>query len=98
MKKTAIILATLIFSGIAVAKDIGPDEAIKLKESGAILDFSKLNEIATNLYPGSKVESTELENENGQYVYEIDLVDSNGLKYDVHLDASNGTVLKNERD
>lgn len=78
--------------------DVSADEAVKLRESGTIKDVKDLNDIAVQQYPGTKVESTELDLENGIYVYEVDLVDEKGTDYTVHLNAASGEVIKKEVD
>lgn len=103
MKKITMILAGLMVSGVALAKDVGPDEAVRLKDSGAVMDYEKLNTIALNLHKGSKIESTELEIDpkspsQNQYIYKVDLISADGVKYDVTLDALNGYVFENKKD
>lgn len=97
MKKIVLALAAIMTTGVAFA-EVGPDEAVKLRESGTIKDFKELNETAIKQYPGTKVESTELDLENGVYVYEVDLVDEKGTDYTVHLNAASGEVIKKEVD
>ena len=82
----------------AQARDLGPDEAIKLRDSGSIQSFEKLNELALAQHPGGVIRETELENELGRYIYQLEVVDAKGVEWDVELDASNGQILKNHQD
>ena len=41
---------------------------------------------------------TDLENEYGRYIYQVELRDGQGQEWDVDIDASTGDVLKDERD
>lgn len=85
-------------AGIAQAKDLGPDEALKLLNAGTIQSFEKLNETAIALHPEAQIDETELEEEYGRYVYQVEIRDAKGLEWDVELDATNGAVLKNQQD
>lgn len=100
MKKLTALLAlvTLATAGLAQARDLGPDEALKLRDAGTIQPFDKLNQAAIAKHPGSKVEETELEEEHGRYIYQVELRDAQGVQWDLALDASNGQVLKDHRD
>ncbi|MCQ4347083.1 PepSY domain-containing protein [Pseudomonas stutzeri] len=101
MKKlTALLAAALIAAtaGIAQARDLGPDEALKLRDAGTILSFEKLNAAAIAKHPGSTVEETELEEEYGRYVYQVELRDAQGVRWDLELDAATGEILKNHKD
>lgn len=96
---TLFTAATLALgANLAMAKDIGPDEALKLRDAGTIQSFEKLNEAALAKHPGATVEETELEEEYGRYVYQVEVLDAQGVQWDVELDATNAQVLKNQRD
>ena len=60
--------------------------------------FEKLNEAALAKYPGGKIEDTELEQEHGRYVYQVEVRDAQGVQWDVELDATNGKILQEHRD
>lgn len=96
--KYLLIASLIILAGSAQARDLGPDEALKLRDSGTIQSFEKLNELALAQHPGGVIRETELENEWGRYVYQLEMVDAQGLEWDVELDATNGQVLKNHQD
>jgi uncharacterized membrane protein YkoI len=87
-----------MMTGIAQARDLGPDEALRLRDTGAIQSFEKLNAAALNKHPGATIEETELEQEYGKYVYQLDLRDAKGVKWDVELDATTAEVLKDHQD
>lgn len=91
-------LTLLSVSLVAQARDLGPDEALKLRDSGAIKSFEQLNELALAKHPGGVIRETELENEWGRYIYELEVVDAQGVEWDVALDAATGEILKNHQD
>jgi len=96
---TLFTVATLaVTANLALAKDIGPDEALRLRDAGTIQSFEKLNEAALAKHPGSTIEDTELEEEYGRYVYQLELRDGKGVQWDIELDAKTGEVLKDQQD
>lgn len=97
---TAVIAASIIAltTGLAQARDLGPDEALKLRDAGTIQSFEKLNAAALAKHPGGTVHETELEQEYGKYIYQVDLRDAQGVEWDVDLDAVTGQVLKDHQD
>ena len=90
--------ALTLTAGLAQARDLGPDEALKLRDAGTIQSFEKLNAAALAQHAGGKIEETELEEEYGRYVYQVEVRDAQGVQWDIELDASNGQVLKNQQD
>ena len=97
---TALFAATAltVTAGYAQAKDLGPDEALKLRDAGTIQSFEKLNAAALAKHPNATVTDTELELEYGKYVYQVELRDAKGVEWDVELDAVSGQVLKDHQD
>ncbi len=97
---TALIaIATLsLTAGLASAKDLGPDQALKLRDAGTILSFEKLNAAALAKHPGATIGDTELEENYGKYMYQVDLRDPQGVEWDVEVDAVTGQVVKDHQD
>ena len=90
--------ALSVAAGITQARDLGPDEALQLRDAGTIQSFDKLNAAALAQHPGGKIEETELEEEYGRYVYQLEVRDAQGVQWDLELDAGNGQLLKNQQD
>lgn len=99
-KRTALFAGALLAASatVAQARDLGPDEALKLRDAGTILSFEKLNEAALARHPGATVVETELEDEYGRYLYQVELRDAQGVHWDIGLDATNGKVLQDHQD
>ncbi|EJL93441.1 Peptidase propeptide domain-containing protein [Pseudomonas sp. GM102] len=97
---TALFTASIITmtASIAHARDLGPDEALRLRDAGTIVSFEKLNATALAKHPGAKISETELEEEYGKYIYQVELRDPQGLEWDLELDAVSGQVLKDHQD
>jgi uncharacterized membrane protein YkoI len=100
MKTLNALFAALTLTAVASVAhaDVGPDEVVRLHKSGAVMDFEVLNKTAQAKHPGSTIHETELKNSYGRYVYEIDLKDAQGVKWDVDLDAKTGEILKDKQD
>ena len=97
---TALSLVSIIglTTSLANARDLGPDEALRLRDAGTIVSFEKLNATALAKHPGSTITETELEEEYGKYIYQVELRDPQGLNWDLELDAVSGQVLKDHQD
>ena len=101
MKRLLILLSAFVcmFSThTALARDIGPDEAAKLQSAGIIQRIERLNAVAVARHPGAEITYTELDEEYGKHVYQVDLTDAHGTEWDVELDAATGRVLKDHQD
>jgi len=96
--KYLLITGLVALVGSVQARDLGLDEALKLRDSGSIQSFEKLNELALAQHPGGVIRETELENELGRYIYQLEVVDAKGVEWDLELDAANGQILKNHQD
>lgn len=101
MKTLSILFTTSIVAltaSLAHARDLGPDEALRLRDAGTIVSFEKLNASALAKHPGATITETELEEEYGKYIYQIELRDQQGIEWDLELDAVTGQLLKDHQD
>ena len=97
---TALFAATALTltAGLAQA-DVRPDQIPGLLQSGAVKPFEQLNKDALAKHPGATINDTELDHNNsGVLVYEVDLTDTAGKKFEVKLDAKTGAVLEDKLD
>lgn len=97
-KVLSITALSIMASGAALAQDVGPDEVLRLHAEGKIVDLQSLNQKALTQYPGAIIEDSELDLENGRYIYELELRDSTGVEWDLEFDAASGELLRNQRD
>ena len=97
---TALFTASILglTAGIAHARELGPDEALRLRDAGTIVSFETLNANALAKHPGSTVSESELEQHYGKYLYKVELRDPQGIEWDLELDAVSGQVLKDHQD
>lgn len=91
-------LMLCVFCSLASARDLGQDEALRLRQQGAILPLEQLLQQVLQRYPGSKLLEAELEEKHDVYVYEVELLTSAGIVREIKLDASDGRLLKDEED
>jgi uncharacterized membrane protein YkoI len=82
---------------IMVVAEVKAEEVWELKESGRIMPLEDLISQVHSEYPGRIIE-VKLDDDDGRYVYELELVDENGVVWDLEVDASTGQVLKYEQD
>lgn len=73
------------------------DQVHRLKETGDIMSLEALLRQVRQEYPGRVIE-IEFDEENGRYVYELEIVDDEGIVWDIELDARSGELIKREVD
>ena len=91
-------LALLAFCSLAVARDLDQDEALQLRQQGVILPLEQLLQQALDLHPGAKLLEAELEEKHGVYIYEVELLDTDGVVRELDLEAKTGRLLKDKED
>ena len=69
------------------------DAVRAIKQRGDILSLDRILQEARGQHPGRVLES-ELEQKDGRYVYEVELVDDQGRVREMKFDARTGEVLK----
>jgi uncharacterized membrane protein YkoI len=93
-----LALALLAFCSVALARDLDQDEALRLRQQGVILPLEQLLQQAMDRYPGAKLLEAELEEKHDVYVYEVELLTTNGVVREIDLEAATGRLLKDEED
>jgi uncharacterized membrane protein YkoI len=91
-------LALLLAASPAAGRDLDQDEALRLRREGLIMPLEALLQRAMERYPGASLLEAELEEEDGIYVYEIELLTTEGVARELELDARDGRLLKDEED
>lgn len=82
---------------IAALADSDHHEARRLVESGSILPLTQVLELIPDQWSGRILE-VELEDKRGGYLYEIELLDSQGIVWELKIDAVTGNILETERE
>lgn len=93
-----VALALLLFCSLAVARDLDQDEALRLRQQGAILPLEQLLQQALDRYPGARLLQAELEEKHDVYIYEVELLTVDGVVRELDLEAATGRLLKDEED
>ena len=92
------LVALLAVCSLALARDLDQDEALTLRRDGVILPLEQLLQAALGRYPGARLLEAELEEDDDVYVYEVELLTTEGVVREIKLDAASGTLLKDEED
>lgn len=82
----------------ALARDLGQDEALRLRQQGDIMALETIIDLASKRYPGATLLEAELEKENDIYQYEIELLTTGGQVRELEIDAHDGRILVDEED
>jgi len=77
--------------------DVKQDKAIQLNQQGIIMSLQQIIDKATSIQPGSILE-TDLEEENGLYIYELEILDDKGQVWELELNAQSGELLEIEQE
>jgi len=85
-------MIAVLMTGVGFAEETH-HRAKRLKKAGDILPLEKIIERAREKYAGTVLE-TELEEKKGRLIYEIELLDKNGVVREMKFDASTGELLK----
>ncbi|WP_296230378.1 PepSY domain-containing protein [Pseudomonas sp. UBA4617] len=93
-----LALTLLATCSLAIARDLDQDEALELRQKGIILPLEHLLEAALGRHPGARLLEAELEEDDDRYEYEVELLTTEGVVREIKLDASTGTLLKDEED
>jgi uncharacterized membrane protein YkoI len=92
-------LVALLLCGIApgpLARDIDQDEVLQLRRGGELLPFEAVLRVALDRYPGARLLEVELEEEDGRYIYELELLTTGGSVRELEIDARSGELLQDE--
>jgi uncharacterized membrane protein YkoI len=88
----------LLISVPLKALDLSHDEALRLRQAGAILPFEHILALALERYPGALLLESELEREDNVYVYELDILTPAGVVRELEFNASTGQFIEDDVD
>ncbi|MGD8547518.1 MAG: PepSY domain-containing protein [Thiohalophilus sp.] len=72
-------------------------EAKELREQGKILPLKEILDRVGKEYPGQVIE-TELDREDGNYIYELEILTDKDKVIELEVDAASGKILKTEKE
>ncbi|WP_438299141.1 PepSY domain-containing protein [Pseudomonas sp. NMS19W] len=96
-----LFIALLLYSltsNLAHTRDLLADEARKLIDAGTIVPIETVKATVMTRHPDSTVIDIELEKRYGIYLYQIELKDSQGVEWEMELDASDGLLRRDHQD
>lgn len=92
-----ILVGLFITFSLSLYADDDHEEAKRLVESGEILALEDVLKSARKIQPG-KVLEVELETKKGKKIYEIELLNSDGIVFELKFDAKSGKHLSTEKE
>nr|WP_314565232.1 PepSY domain-containing protein [uncultured Pseudomonas sp.] len=95
---TGLVAAGIIAFTAIQAQAVDPDKPLKVPATVTIIAFDQLEATALALHPGSTLLDTDLDEKYGKYLYQVELEDTDGIEWEVELDALTGQVLKNHQE
>lgn len=75
--------------------ELKAEEVRKLRETGDIMPLETLLQDVGQNYPGRIIE-IELDEEDDRYVYELEIVDDEGVVWELYFDAGTGELLERQ--
>ncbi|MHC8319568.1 PepSY domain-containing protein [Pseudomonas sp. GB2N2] len=93
-----LALVLTAFCSVTQARDLDQDEALRLRQQGAILPLEQLLNQALGRYPDAKLLEAELEEKHGVYIYEVELLTTEGVVRELDVNAVTGQLLKDKED
>ncbi|HIK74570.1 MAG TPA: peptidase [Alcanivorax sp.] len=94
----AMVALSLAWATSALALDVDQDEALRLRQSGEVLSFQAILRQADERHPGARLLEAELDDDDGELIYEIELLTGDGVVRELEIDARTGRVLEDEVD
>jgi len=96
MTKYILTFALIVCSSMTIASD-DHDQAKQLLDSGDILPLETILKKVRSIQPG-KILDLELEREDGQIIYEIELLTTSGSVLELKINAQSGELLSTEEE
>lgn len=92
-----LLAATLLATSLAASAEGDHDRARRLRDAGDILPLETLIERTRAVRPGRILE-LELKEKKDRIIYEVELVDEQGVVWELYFDARSGELLKSKQD
>ncbi len=94
---TAVLALLLAGAAAGGEREYDHERARRLVEEGAIVPLEALIEKARTIRPGRLLE-VEFEQKDGRLIYELELLDGEGLVWELNFDAKSGELLEQSID
>jgi len=90
-------MASLWIAAGAWAEQYTHEDARRLREAGDIVSLESIINTAKTYHEGRIIE-VELEQKQDTLVYEVEIVDDQGIVWELYFDAKNGQLLEHKKD
>lgn len=101
MKRTLFICLSILVSAMLAVSLAQADEsasvARQLLKEGKIMPLQEILTKAKVIKPGQVIE-TDLEKDDGRYIYELEILDEQGQVWELELDAQTGEFVELENE
>ncbi|TAJ96489.1 MAG: hypothetical protein EPO39_20185 [Candidatus Manganitrophaceae bacterium] len=95
---TFSVFILILFAGASLTlADDDHDRAKQLKEAGEILPLERIVEMAKKDRSGQLLEA-KLKEKKGRLIYELELLDKEGIVWELKYDAKSGELLKEKQE
>lgn len=100
MRALGLVLpvALALAAGATAADDIGHDEALALRRSGALQPLESLLARVRERHPGATLLEAELERKHERLIYELEVLGADGQVRELEFDARSGELLQDEEE
>ena len=92
-----VLLSALAPLDAQASGDVSASEVRRLEATGQILPLQAILSKARETKTG-RVIDIELENKNGLWIYELELIEDSGRVWEMKINASNGALIKLKED
>ena len=92
-----ILFTSLVFSLFSNQVFARHDIAIKLESDGKVLSFEKIVEKAISLHQGRVIQA-EILTKDKMYIYEVEILDEDGVLWDLKFNASDGSLIESSKE
>ena len=96
--KLIVAVVLLLSLSSANAEDIAQAEALQLQQQGKILSLDNILALIETRHPQFSLLEVELEEDDGLYIYEVELSTRDGVIRELEINARTGSILQDEED
>ncbi|QWK80693.1 PepSY domain-containing protein [Ochrobactrum sp. BTU1] len=89
--RTLLVISFLFLAAPSLAED-SQDRARDALERGDILPLSRILDVAKR-DAGGRVINVELDRDDGRFIYEVEIITSDGRLLELSIDAATGRIL-----
>lgn len=93
----ALLGSALLILGLGAHAEDDHDRARRLRDAGDILPLETIIERAQHERPGQILE-LHLEEKRNRLLYEVELVDEQGIVWELYFDARSGDLVKTKQE